>query len=235
MITAITDDPLPPIPDVAFMIGIAPNLGPLHAIEHRAAAKAVEYGDTDSHRVHAPAECGATVVIARRWGAFMRGNHYVRGRACPACAWAVALDQNMVDAELAAIAPTGGELAALQRLLPDPLLAVRICERILDERRQERDYDADSPYWAQLLGHATAHSPAALVPEDCAEGECEHEDTGEENCFSGSTAVACPACSVRAGSWAGEWEGQFELVVPAPCSVLAAMAKRYEVEEAGCR
>ena len=36
-------------------------------------------------------------------------------------------------------------------------------------------------------------------------------------------AVACGACSLQAGGWAGEWEGQFTLTVPAPCRVLLAL------------
>jgi hypothetical protein len=44
--------------------------------------------------------------------------------------------------------------------------------------------------------------------------------------------VACQACSLQAGSWAGEWEGQYavECTIPAPCGVLTALAEYFKVE-----
>jgi|GEM_PF-4150088 len=51
----------------------------------------------------------------------------------------------------------------------------------------------------------------------------------------GSTGHAivtvCPVCSVRAGGWAGEWEGTYrpECTIPGPCEVLRTMAGHYRV------
>lgn len=224
-------NPLPPIPDVPYVIGLHDGL--LHAVSHDAAVRAVEHSDSDSRRVTVGSECGECVAIARRWGPFQRGTEHLDrhdGRLCPHCAWIVALDQNTTDTELAALTPTGAELAALHLLLPDPMLAVRICQRILATARDEGEYDADNPRWAQHLAHATAHRPILLVDEDCIEGGCEHGDL--DGCYRTSNTVACDACSIQAGSWAGEWEGQYECTVPAPCAVLPAMAEHYHLGEA---
>jgi hypothetical protein len=175
------------------------------------------------------AECGAAVYIARKWGEFRRGNeHLTTHQVCSRCAWVVALDQDCADEELAALTPTVAEESAYVRLLPDPTLLLRVCRAILTARQAEDGYDADSPRWAQLLGHVTAHRPVVLVPHDCAGGDCDHDDPAE--CLAVGVALACQACSVQAGSWAGEWQGQYELTVPAPCSVLSAMATAFGVE-----
>jgi len=78
-----------------------------------------------------------------------------------------------------------------------------------------------------------------LVPEDCAEGSCDHgvyeDDHGDKDevwtCPYPDATVGCAACSVQAGSWAGEWEGQYaeECTVAAPCDVLRALARHCHV------
>lgn len=215
-------DEVPPVPDVPYLIGVQAGDGLIHAVERARA------GDTGGA---AGSVCGEGVIVAVRWGGFHRGSEWTdrfAHRLCPHCAWTVALAQDTTEAELAAVTPSGAELAALRRLLPDPMIVPRICERILADRRAERDYDAGSPRWVQLLGHVTAHRPVLLLAEDCAEGACDHHDKAS-GCYA-QAAVACPACSVQAGSWAGEWEGQYECVVPAPCAVLPAMADHVGLE-----
>lgn len=215
--------PVAAVPDVPYVIGIGRYLGGLHAVPRDHAVWADGQAGDDSPYPHVGAECGLAVIVAREWGEFKRGNeHLSRHGVCPRCAWVVALHHDRGDEELTALAPNAAEDAAFHRLLPDPTLFTRVCRAILDECRQEKGYDADSPRWAQLLGHVTAHRPVVLVSEDCAESGCEHD--GEADCFAASSVVACPACSVQAGQWAGEWEGQFEVTVPAPCSVLLALA-----------
>lgn len=210
--------PLPPIPDVPYLIGIAADLGALHAVSHGTATWAAANGDSSRDRVSVGAECGTVVVLARQWGAFCRGNRRLGvGRACLRCAWMVALDQDTVDAELELLVPTEAQRPALDRALPDPLIVHRICANILAARDAAEDYDTDHPRWAEQLAHIAAHNPILLVGEACAEHECEHE-TGAD-CYQDSP-VACPTCSSRAGSWAGEWAGQIDMVVPAPCSVV---------------
>lgn len=220
-----TTTPMPPIPDVPYMIGIAADLGALHAVCQHTARWAAANGDSGSDRVSVGAECGTVVVLARQWGAFRRGNQRLGvGRACLRCAWTVALDQDAVDAELAVLVPTEAQRPALDRALPDPLLVHRICTNILAARDAAEDYDTDHPRWAEHLAHIAAHNPILLVDEACADNECEHD--GEADCYQDSP-VACPTCSIRAGSWAGEWAGQVDMLVPAPCSVVLTAETTY--------
>ncbi len=222
--------PVTAVPDVPYVIGIARDLGGLHAVPRDHAVRAAGQAGDDSPWPYVGAECGLAVIVARKWGEFRRGNeHLATHRVCPRCAWVVALDQDRTDEELAALAPTPTEETAYRRLGADPTLLLRICRVILDQRRQEKDYDADSPRWAQLLGYICAHQPEMLVSEDCAEGGCDHGD--EVECLTASFTVACSACSLQAGSWAGEWQGQYERILSAPCSVLLAMATEFDVAE----
>jgi hypothetical protein len=159
---------------------------------------------------------------------FERANERVTQHApalCPHCCWVVALNAGAIEDELAALTPDTDEDRAWHRLLPDPGLFVRTLRAMLASREAERDYDKDSPCWAQLLGHVTAHRPVVLVHSDCAEHDCEHDDVA--GCYDQSTVVACAACSPRAGNWAGEWAGQYEVVVRSLCSVLTAVAEAF--------
>lgn len=229
-------DPLPPIPDVSHVIGITDG-GPIHAIPHRRAVRAVKDCDNDTTRVSAATECGTTAVIARRWGAFARGNERVdRREVCPHCAWAVALkpaaaagtdeaalfETSPIGVELALLTPTGPELDALARVMPDPLMAPRACRAILADRDTGRECDTDHERWARLLGSVTAHLPVVLMDEGCNEGDCEHADRA--GCCGVEPTVVCLACSILTGAEEGEWEGAVDVAVPAPCSVLTALA-----------
>lgn len=201
-----------------YRIGIGGDL--LHAVTAEHAALPPQWR-------HVGTPCGVSVVVAREWGEFRRGNdRLATHQLCAHCAWTVALALGTAEQELAAVAPSPPEELAWGLLLPDRDLLVRTCRAILVARQAERECDADHPSWAQLLGHVTAHRPEILVPEDCSEGDCEH-DGDLAACYAASTVIACPVCSVRAGTWAGEWEGQYEITVPAPCSVLTAVAAAF--------
>jgi hypothetical protein len=206
-----------------YAIGIGRGADRLHAVTQSAAAVNVHHGR------YSTAGCGATVVIAQDWGDFTRGNPRLAGHwVCARCAWTVAFAAGAagVETEMAAVGPTVLEAPAWQRLLlPDPGLLVDTCRAIVAARAGD---DSDGcAQWANLLGHLCDHRPEVLVPGDCAEQSCEHPDA--VGCYAAATVVACPTCSVRAGGWAGEWEGQYEVVVPAPCSVLTAIAVAYRV------
>lgn len=222
---------MPPLPDVPYLIGIDEQW---HAIRRALAVWAEQHGDDDTSRdtprVRVGAECGTSVIVARRLGEFRRGTADVdirAGNLCAHCGWSVALTQGTTTTELAAYTPTGRELAALHRLLPDPLLAVRICQAILAAAMSGDEYDADHPRWPHLLARASNHRPVVLIGEDCAEASCEHP-ADRDACYAESTTVACLTCSVTAGSWAGEWEGQIDILVPAgQCGVLPALEKQF--------
>ncbi len=205
----------PALPDVPFHVGI--GSGPIHAVEHRYA---------DSPRRQVSTVCGTAAVIGRTAGAFDRGNPWLAiHRLCPTCAWTVAIAQGTTADELVALTPVGAELAALGRAVPDPLLVVRICKRIL-ALAVEREVE-EGPA-GHLLGHVTAHKPVLLLHEDCTEDACDH-DRETEDCYGEHPTVACMACSVLTGSWAGEYEGQVAVLVPAPCAVLPAVAAHYDI------
>jgi len=224
----------PPMPDAPYVIGIHADDGLLHAVDRAYASRVVATRDEIDTRVGSV--CGKFVVIARTWGEFRRGaSRWVddlTGHLCPFCAWTVALyhGQTDIDRELKTLTPKGQELAALTRLMPDPMLLVKICQRILDARSgPDAQYDDDSLYWAQHLGDVSKHRPAVLfADEGCLDSHCDHDS--DDGCYQDAPAVGCPGCSFRAGAWAGEWEGQYEITVPAPCSVLTAAAKYHGVE-----
>lgn len=228
--------PLPPIPDTPYVIGIESG-SPIHAVTHEIATLAVWHGDNDHHRVETSSVCGTTVVLARRWGAFARGEAHVdRQQVCPHCAWIVALDPATTSAdddgalfeltpigvELGLLTPTGPELDALARVMLDPLIAPRACRAILAARDTDRGHDADDARWPRLLGTVTAHRPVVLMGEDCAEDACGHDDRAD--CYGAEPTVVCLACSILTGPEQGEWQGMVDVAVPAPCSVLTTVA-----------
>ena len=128
---------------------------------------------------------------------------------CPACRWIVAARTGSLDSTLA--------------LLADPL-GQRIARGIL-RRAAMDEKDPDDPETMHLLAAVSRHSPVGLVAEECSEGDCDHDG----RCPS---THACRACSLQAGSWAGEWEGQYmdECTIPAPCAPLLALAAHYGVK-----
>ncbi|MFJ8961518.1 hypothetical protein ACIRG5_19225 [Lentzea sp. NPDC102401] len=194
-----------------FSIGISSSSQPLHAVR-----------PPDSPETWVSALCGGIAAIVPTWGEFSRSNDNIaRRELCPECSWEVALEHGTAAIELAHRRPRDAYLEALGRAVPDPLLYQRVIERLLqlgDENEVEHHTAAG------VLGHLTRHAPVVLSYDDCAEGVCEHEDT--VGCH-GRTAV-CLACSILAGSWAGELEGMVSIPVAA-CGVLPAVAAHYEV------
>lgn len=200
--------------DTPFLIGIGTHSSPLHAVETRY---------WTSTRRHVPTVCGKPAIIARDWGGFAHGTRQIDTMdVCSRCRWHVALATNTTAAELAVLTPSDAQQEALGRAMPDPHLFVQLMERLLGMVDEDSDVDAVS----QILAHVTDHRPVLLRAEDCLEDACDH-DTVQE-CYGETPTVACGACSFRAGGWAGEWEGWFQIPVTAPCSVLTAVASHYE-------
>jgi hypothetical protein len=182
----------------------------------------------EADKVHAVADvetqravCGALTRLASKWGSYRDGlpaSLALTGDLCPGCAWTVALKRGTTATELehwitcGATGPAGDLAAHAARTVLDWIAADR------------EDVDAE----VRLLVAISRHWPVQLLREDCAEDECDH-DNAEECALAGS--VACPACSVLAGSEAGEWEGQYEVPVTAPCSALTAIAAHVNVSE----
>lgn len=225
--------PLPSIPEVPYLIGIESG-SPIHAVPYRNAARA---GQTLINPAPVAAACGAVAVLARGWGRFARGEGHVdRQQVCPHCAWIVALDKaatvadddgglfelTPIGVELGLLTPTGPELDALARVMLDPLIAPRACRSILAARDTGRGHDADDERWPRLLGTVSAHRPVVLMGEDCAEDACDHDDRA--GCYGAEPTVVCLACSILTVPEQGEWQGMVDVAVPAPCSVLTALA-----------
>ena len=203
------------LPDVPYLTGVGRGW---HAID----LPSMDYLRTGPADSVAFAVCGELVRVAP--GAYDRASVPVSSHPCFTCAFTVAAAGGMpaLQAEIDRLRPTMDEIPALDRLMPDPFLAVNICRAILTEP----DWEPGHPASIQLLAQAAAHRPVLLLPEGCAEGDCEHI-TDDAGCSYPDATVGCKACSLQTGSWAGEWEGQFreECTIPAPCAVLLALAK----------
>lgn len=153
------------------------------------------------------AACHGFVPIATKYGCYT-DRIWPRHNPCPECAWKVAARTDTLNAELdrlhpAAAAVARGILAAAERDGGDP----------------------DGNRVVQLLAATVEHGPRPAVNLDCSEGEHDHD---------GDCPVVgwvCEACTLRAGGWAGEWEGQYldECTIAAPCEVLRTLAAHFGV------
>ncbi|MEV4753027.1 hypothetical protein AB0K21_42350 [Streptosporangium sp. NPDC049248] len=202
------------LPAAAFIAGVDPGTG-MHAIPHDYAVRALAEGSGESGAL-----CGRRALVATRVGAFDRATLPTWATVCPHCAWAVAATgAGAVERELNTLTPTGADREALKQLLDDPLIIRHLCEAIIAAAGQPDAEGLDDAV-IELLAHASTHAPVLLRSWDCAAEEC-HHPPGECPC-----AVACAACSLRAGSWAGEQEGTYrrECTISAPCQVLTTLA-----------
>lgn len=213
--------PTPPVvagpPTTVHRIGCDINGGGLHAVSPRVVDATFEW-HTD-----VPAECGQTVRISRDWGTFERGNEHVdRLGACAECAWTVAVATGTTDREMLAQHPKdAAEHDALVRLLPNPLLYLDICRKLVADVVDE----GPDARFVQLLTVASRHKPVVLLDGMCWEENCDHDEKPRD-CYAEADTVACGACTVSAGDWAGEFAGYTEVLVAAvECPVLPAMAK----------
>ncbi|GGS84587.1 hypothetical protein GCM10010156_49020 [Planobispora rosea] len=214
------------LPETPFIVGTA-HRGTFHAIPRDYALRALAPGGGDS----CGALCGTWAQVATRigTGAFDRAHLPAWMRLCPACTWTIALQAGSaaIAAELEALTPAVEDLAALEQLVPDPLITRRVCEAILATAGDLTDGSGRQDV-VELLAHAAAHAPVLLRDEDCVDTSIDCGHPGP-NC---PAAPACPACSVRAGDWAQDREGFYRdaCTIAAPCQVIGAMAAFYGVE-----
>lgn len=209
-------------PTSTWAIGCASDGTGLHAVNPRVVDMTFHWA-TD-----VLAECGRTVRIAKDWGVFERGNEKVdRLGACVRCAWTVALATGTAGRELEAIRAGGVPwLDAMERLLPTPWLYLEICRKLLADMEDE----APDGRFVQLLTAATEHRPIVLLDGLCSEDSCDHDEK-PAGCWADADTVACGACTISAGSWAGEYEGCTEVLVAAEeCPVLPSMARALGVQ-----
>lgn len=164
--------------------------------------------------------CGDTVRLARgEYGAFDPDRF--APRACLECVWRFAI--------------ATGDLAARYRALCAggvPVLAAELAEAIVAVASSPgADYDLEHPFTVGLLVAVSEHAPTPLISMECAEGGHDHdEDAVDADGRCPRVAIACMACSLLAGSWAGDGEGTClpECTVTAPCEVLRTLAAHYE-------
>jgi hypothetical protein len=204
-------------PSTAYGIGCDIDGTSLHAVDPRVVDSA--FGQF----VDVPAECGRSVRIAQQWGAFRRGNEKVdQLGACVRCAWSFAVATGATQQELVALNPSSAaEHDALVRLLPNALLYLDICRKLVADLE---DGGPDGRF-VQLLTVATEHRPVVLLDGMCSEDNCDHDEKPQD-CYADADTVACGACTVSAGAWAGEFAGYTEMLVSAEeCPVLPAMAE----------
>ena len=189
---------------------------------HAIAPDALKYAAATSNGVWiVPAECGALVRLAPKFGPYVRDALPVMHAPCPPCAWSVAVATGGTDREIALILDDDGAAAALRRLGLDPELPARLCRAILAATSSG---DPAGQAVIRQLAAVSAHAPGLSVGEECAEGGCHHKP-----CSYPSSRPVCWACSLRAGEEAGEWAGSLmsECAVTAPCGVLTALAVHY--------
>lgn len=216
--------------DANYVFGV--DGGRVHAVNRVRLQTALRHNgplqaDTLPH-LPAAAMCGARVVVATAWGPWSRTSPHVQAiGVCPHCAWHVAIDTLSVAEELAALRPTDSSARASFTAAGVELdLVATVCAAVIAAAEAVDDeHGLYHPRTVDLLAHVTAHGPVLLVGEGCSEGDCDHEDGP---C---PADVSCEACSLVAGSWAGEWAGQYDEVctVPGPCQVFRLIAEHHGV------
>jgi hypothetical protein len=230
------------VPDPLVMVQFVTGVGAGHSW-HAIDRELAEHPFTQAAGGMAAAVCGAAARVTK-YGVYDRVSTPVTYEPCQVCAWTVAIATGSTERELRLNTPGDRAAGALARAGADPLLVAAICRAVLAcESSPGAEQGLDHPATAQILAHATAHRPVAAIAEDCAEDSrsCRHRPDeagagGEDwRCDYPGAEALCLACSLRAGSWAGEWEGDVmdECRVRAPCGVLRALAARYGVAAAG--
>jgi len=219
-----------PLPDVPYLTGIGGE--ERHAIDR-------EFFEESRRRhggAYTRAECGRPVPYASQYPVYA-GDWPPHVSWCADCAWQVAAAEGDLGRQVRALIPPARDDEILARLMGDPLIAVNAAAMLVDATGRDEDTGAFSPEAIRVLAAITRHAPVILVPEECADGSCEHDPAAGEDgeamlrrCCAPDAAVACKACSVQAGPEAGEWAGQFlsACTIPAPCAPLTALAAHAE-------
>jgi hypothetical protein len=169
--------------------------------------------------------CGTRAELVRRLGQFTYGSRWLSQRRCERCGWVVALNRGTVEAEIELHVGAAGD--------GDTGLLRQVFTSVLADVAPGRD--AESGHRSDLLAHAALHRPTAIVCEQCSERSSAAEVHGHGVTVCPQAQLVCGQCTFTAGRWAGEREGLStgECVVPAPCSVLVALARHYEIPIGG--
>jgi hypothetical protein len=200
-----------------------------HAVDLRGTS--IEHEPEFDLEIHAL--CGQKAYLTHRWGVFGDDNPIGGAfRRCAHCGWIAALQRGETAEELQRYAQRQGARSE------EMALVVKILTAVLDAQGGGDgltgwETHGEETRLSQLLGHIGCHAPAVFVCHGCADDdECDYSHTAQwRPGFCPGRQMACMACTALAGEWAGELEGKTlgECFVPAPCSVLVAAARHYNI------
>lgn len=194
---------------------------PWHAVDLSVYGPRMAEQAAGGARVDIFSVCGIRSGYVRQAGQFTYGSGYLKRGRCERCGWVVALNLGSVEQEIdlhCAVADGAN----------DGLLR-HIFTAILADLPPGRD--AAPGHRSDLLAHAARHRPTMAVCRECARGASSPQvhGTGITICPRGH--LVCSACTFSAGKW-GVGDGDAmaeECVVDAPCSVLVALARHYDI------
>lgn len=196
----------------------ADGQGEWHAVRRGDAVLAVPWQDRHVTR----SACGNLAFLEAGLGAYDRDSGPASVRPCPECAWTAAAESGTLDREVRRLVPAPADQVTLARLIPDPVTAATAAAALTAAltRRPGRVEDEDDRHLIQVLGTLSRHAPVLLIAGACQEGSC--GCPGDDH----DATAACAGCSLQAGSWAGDYEGEYlaECLVPAPCQPLLLLA-----------
>lgn len=193
-----------------------------HAIDLTTYGPRIVDASSQGVRVDTFSVCGTRSEYVRRAGQFTYGSRFLRRHRCERCAWVVALNRGTVDQEIDLYtADADGLDCGLLRQIFTAILA-----------DLPPGATAESGHRSDLLAHAARHRPVATVCDECARGALCPSVHGPGTTSCPDATLVCGACTFTAGPWAGDRQGVAtgECVVAAPCSVLGALARHYDVD-----
>lgn len=196
----------------------------LHAVDLKRhglrIAEAVDRGARRSD-VEVFSVCGTRAQYMRRMGQFTYDSKFFAQGRCERCGWVVALNMGTVEQEIDLYTRAAGGL--------DDGLLRQVFTAILADLPPGAA--AEAGHRSDLLAHVARHRPTAAVCEACAQQRSAADVHGAGVTACPDAVLVCGSCTFTAGAWGGERQGLTtgECVVAAPCSVLAAAARHYEL------
>lgn len=165
--------------------------------------------------------CGTGTQYVRRAGQFTYDSAFLTRSRCERCGWVVALHQGTVEQEIDLyVAAGGGADRGLLRQVFTAILA-----------DLPPGAAAEPGHRSDLLAHVARHRQTVVVCDACSQGHSVADVHGAGAAGCPESVLVCGSCTFTAGAWDGRRQGLStgECVVAAPCSVLQAVARHYEL------